>query len=79
MRTETKQKKPSNTFLQLNDEQILTHAGKISADLAKELAHSEFTKFEATQRIEEKARSDKELEKIITKALARTERTPEEA
>ncbi len=39
-----------NDFLKLNDRNILTTAGKISAALAEELAGREFAKYEATQR-----------------------------
>ena len=35
-----------DAFLQLNEAQILTHAGKISTELAKELVLSEYGKFE---------------------------------
>jgi hypothetical protein len=36
-------------FLTLNDREILTHAGKISADLAKAHAEREFTEFRQTE------------------------------
>jgi hypothetical protein len=34
-----------SVFLKANDREILHHAGKISAKMAKELAESEYTKF----------------------------------
>ncbi len=50
-------------FLQLNDHNILQDAGKITHELAKELAEKEYKVFNR-QRIEE---SDEEFEKVITK------------
>lgn len=34
-----------DAFLQLNERKILEHAGKISAELAKELAHGQYDKY----------------------------------
>jgi len=34
-----------NGFLQLNDRNILEHAGKVSRELAKQLAEAEYDKF----------------------------------
>jgi len=66
-----------DAFLQLNDEKILTHAGKISAELAKELALSEYAKFENSRRIEELTRSDEELREAIGRVISNHEQ-PEE-
>lgn len=37
--------KKLNAFMTLNERDILNHAGKISHDMAKELAESEYDKF----------------------------------
>jgi hypothetical protein len=50
-----------DAFLQLNEAQILTHAGKISAELAKELALSEYSKFEELRKKEIVMQSEEEL------------------
>ena len=53
-----------DAFLNLNERDILTHAGKISHDLAKEIAESEYDKFHQA-RIEERTKSDADFEKAI--------------
>jgi len=59
-----------DAFLQLNDEKILTNAGKISAELAKELALSEYAKFEDSRRIEELTHTDEELREAIGRVIS---------
>jgi hypothetical protein len=54
-----------NRFLWLNDQEILAHAGRISAELAKELAHSEYEKFSVRRRIIETDQADEELRQSI--------------
>lgn len=66
-----------DAFLQLNDEKILTHAGKISAEMAKELALSEYAKFEDFRRIEETTSSEAELREALNRVMANKE-APEE-
>jgi len=56
-----------NDFLTLNDREILEHAGKISAETAKELAESEFEKFRIKQIQEENAKEIKLLEEDLKK------------
>ena len=51
-------------FLTINDREILDHAGKISHDLAKEIADSEYTKFNKT-RLEELKHSESDFDKIV--------------
>ena len=51
-------------FLQLNDRNILRDAGKISHELAKELAESEYDKFHQ-QRLDQKVGQDSDFEKAI--------------
>lgn len=38
-----------NAFLQFNEEEILTNAGKVSAEIAKNFAENQFVKFDAIQ------------------------------
>jgi len=58
-----------DAFLELNDEKILTHAGKISVELAKELALAEYEKFDENRRQEETMRSGEELQAVIQKVI----------
>ncbi|OGT38402.1 MAG: hydroxyacid dehydrogenase [Gammaproteobacteria bacterium RIFCSPHIGHO2_12_FULL_38_14] len=51
-------------FLQLNDRDILNHVGKVSHDLAKEFAESEYNKFHE-QQLKLKADLDSDFEKAI--------------
>jgi len=60
-----------DAFLQLNDEKILTDAGKISAEMAKELALTEYTKFEEIRRIEEAVCSEEELRETLSRQKER--------
>jgi hypothetical protein len=62
-----------DAFLQLNDDKILTHAGKISAETAKELALSEYAKFEECRKREELALSEDELRDALGKVMASRE------
>ncbi|HSX03611.1 MAG TPA: virulence RhuM family protein [Rhabdochlamydiaceae bacterium] len=58
-------KEKLNAFLQLNEREILTHAGKISADLAKELAHTQYEKYVDHRKFIESKLADEELSNII--------------
>ena len=56
-----------NDFMTLNDKEILEHAGRISAKMAKELAESEYGKY-SKNRIEiEDVQEMKQLEKGLRK------------
>jgi hypothetical protein len=54
--------KKLHDFLTLNDKEILEHAGKISAKMAKELAESEYEKYRQKMITIEDAKEIKELE-----------------
>lgn len=54
-----------NSFLELNEQEVLQNAGRISAELAKEIAYTEFEKFSENRRRIEADRADKELEEKI--------------
>ncbi|MBI5097673.1 MAG: virulence RhuM family protein [Nitrospirae bacterium] len=56
--------KKLNGFLTLNERDILTHAGKVSHDIAKELAETEYEKF-ARMRIQQQARIETDFEKTV--------------
>lgn len=56
-----------DSFLELNDRDILTHAGKISAKMAKELAHGEYDKFAKNRQMIEADKADEELRKAVLK------------
>ena len=54
--------KKLHDFLTLNDKEILGHAGKISAKMAKELVESEYEKYRHKMIEIEDAKEIKELE-----------------
>ena len=56
-----------NDFMTLNDKDILEHAGKISAKMAKELADAEYEKYRNKMVDIEDARELKELEEGLKK------------
>jgi hypothetical protein len=59
--------KKLHDFLTLNDKQILEHAGKISAKMAKELAETEYEKYRQKMIDIEDAKEIKELEEGLKK------------
>ncbi len=59
-------------IVQLNGKELLTHAGKISHQMALEKSSIEFTKYKETQKQIEKENSLKEIEQDISKLLKRT-------
>lgn len=56
-----------DTILQLNGRELLTHAGKISHEMAVKKSGEEFEKYQLQQRSMEKEQSLKELEEDINK------------
>lgn len=54
-----------DAFLQLNEREILHSAGKISAELAKELAHAQYDKYADHRKLLETKQADAELSNII--------------
>lgn len=67
--TEHNSKAKLDAFLQLNEAQILTHAGKISAEMAKELALSEYGRFEELRKKEIALQSEEELSEALRNLL----------
>ena len=59
-----------NDFLRLNERDILSHAGRISAQLSEEIALGEFEKY-WTQRQEAELAAVPELEKSVTQFQGR--------
>jgi len=59
--------KKLNDFLTLNDREILEHAGRISAEMAKELAEAEYEKFRLKQIQTDDVKEMKQLEESIKK------------
>lgn len=53
-----------DSFMTLNDRDIVTHAGKISHEMAKELAESEYEKFH-TQRLSDSAKSISDFDRVV--------------
>ena len=58
-----------DAFLTLNDQDILTDAGRISAQLAKELADREFEKYQNQQRKIEADIADEKLDRTVKRIL----------
>ena len=56
-----------DTILQLNGRELLTHAGKISHEMALKKSEVEFEKYQLTQKALERELSLKELEEDIKK------------
>ena len=56
-----------NAFLQFNEQEILTNAGKVSAEIAKSFAESEFEKFDAIQDRNFESDFDREIKKLTEK------------
>jgi len=56
-----------DTILQLNGRELLSHAGKISHEMAQNKTNAEYEKFRQTQKMIEKDESLKELENDIKK------------
>jgi hypothetical protein len=54
-----------DSILQLNDRELLTHAGKISHEAAVEKSNEEFEKYKVAQKAIEKEQSLKEIEADI--------------
>jgi hypothetical protein len=63
-----------NAFLEFNERNILTHAGKVTHELAMEHAHTEFTKFDADRR----AREDADLVSDFDRQVKHLEQQPPE-
>ena len=62
-------KEKLDAFLTLNDQDILTDAGRISAQLAKELADREFAKYQNQQRKIEVDTANEELNRTVKRIL----------
>ena len=56
-----------DAFLQFNEQEILTNAGKISAEIAKSFAENEFVKFDTIQDKNFESDFDREIKKLTKK------------
>jgi hypothetical protein len=56
--------KKLDAFLTLNEREILTHAGRISHEMSKEMAETEYEKFNR-RRIRQKDRLDNDFDKTV--------------
>jgi hypothetical protein len=54
-----------DSFLSLNEQDVLKNAGKISAELARELAETEYAKFETNRRQIEADQADEEIKNAV--------------
>ncbi|MBF0105024.1 MAG: virulence RhuM family protein [Deltaproteobacteria bacterium] len=55
-----------DAFLNVNDRDILTHAGKVSHEMARELAEGEYEKF-STLRLTEETNKESDFDKLVKK------------
>ncbi|PKL15730.1 MAG: hydroxyacid dehydrogenase, partial [Spirochaetae bacterium HGW-Spirochaetae-5] len=53
-----------DSFLSVNEQDILKNAGKISAEIAKQIAENEYDKFDAERRTIEAERADEEIRSL---------------
>lgn len=60
--------KKLDAFLQFNERNILTHAGKVSAELARRHAEGEFAKHEEARRLREASEPTSDFDKVVEKA-----------
>ena len=58
-----------NSFLTLNERDLLTDAGKVSAEMAKQLAEQEYEKFDTNRRTIEAEEADEELKQTIKRLI----------
>ena len=58
-----------NAFLRLNEREVLEHAGRISADMAKELAHDRYERFSQNRRVIEADEADEELKQTVRRLV----------
>jgi hypothetical protein len=61
--------------LEFNERNILTHSGRVSADLARQHAEQEFAKHEAVLRIREATEATSDFDKAVDR-IKRLEQKP---
>lgn len=66
--------KKLDAFLQFNGREVLKDAGKISSEIAKELAHSEYEKYRITRLKHEINEPDENYERILQQIQSRIEK-----
>lgn len=62
-------------FLQLNDRDILNHAGKVSHQMAKQLAEQEYDKFHLQRQQQAALETDKQDWEYLEKAIDQGKKT----
>ena len=62
-----------DAFLKLNEREILHSAGKVSAELAKELAHAQYDKYVDHRKLLDVKLADEELSKVILEIIRKTD------
>ncbi len=62
-----------DAFLALNDDKILANAGTISAEMARELALTEYANFEEHRKKEELMHSEEELREVLNRVMTNRE------
>ena len=58
-----------NAFLQFNEREILDNSGKVSAEIAKTFAESEFEKYRVVRDLLYESDFDREVKKILGKLV----------
>ena len=54
-----------DAFLQFNERNILTHAGKVSHELAEEHAHAEFLKYDGHRQVLEAQQPSGDFDRLV--------------
>ena len=60
-----------DAFLEFNEQELLTHSGKVKAEVAKKLAEERYEEFDKKRKIEEAKKADKEDIKELEEYLRR--------
>ena len=65
-----------DAFLRFNEKDVLTNAGKVSAEIAKELAEKEFEKYEEKVKKNEAIQPVSDFDKLVEKTKSLEKKSP---
>ena len=60
-----------NSFLEVNEQEVLKNAGKVSAELAKQIAETEYERYSSDRKLIEAEQADEELKNAVKKLVDR--------
>ncbi|HPI91379.1 MAG TPA: virulence RhuM family protein [Spirochaetota bacterium] len=67
-----------NSFLEVNEQEVLNNAGKVSAELAKQIAEAEYDRFRKDRILIEAEQADEELKNAVKQLVDRKKRGGDE-